>query len=186
MDLDPEKYLHSDHVVDPGAKFAMRITNPDGDKATSVFHQMGNMKDGSILHTQVTKEDGIDAEIKIGDMEKELAASFRINKATVHIFSDGRYSIQNDKTEVEATNDGIVNIVCESSYLGTKKAKNHIAIAEQVVDLLGQLIDALQLSTYMTVAPGSPTKPGPLNAPVFTAIKQKLTNIISKSHAMDK
>lgn len=186
VDLDPEEYIHSDFDIDPGAKLAMRITNSDGKKQTDVFHQIGDLGDGSILYTQIKKEGGINAEVKIGDMEEDLAASLKINEAYINIFNDGRYVIVNDKTEIEATNDGIVNIVCEKSNLGQKDAKNHIAIAEEVIDILTDLIAAIQKSTYLTVAPGSPTKPGPINAPEFTIVKNKLKKIISKSHSMDK
>lgn len=172
--------------IDPGAKLAVRITNPDGDKETNVYYQVGDMEDGSIVSTKIKRVDGIDAEIKLGDMKNDVAAMIRINGTLISVLSDGGYSIVNEKTEIEATNDGIINIVCESSNLGTKDAKNHIAIAEEVVVIVEDLIDAIQTSTYMTLAPGSPTKPGPINAVVFTAIKNRLKNIISKSHSMDK
>lgn len=185
--LDQKEYMHDeDFDIDPGAKLAMRITNPDVDKKTSVYYQVGDLQDGSIVHTQIKREDGVSAEIKIGDMEEDLVASIKINNAYINVFSDGRYSISNDNTEIEATNEGTVNIVCKDSSLGTKKADNHIAIAEEVVNVLGDLIDAINLSTYMTVASGMPTKPGPLNTLVFTNIKGRLNKIISKSHSMDK
>lgn len=186
MNLKTEDFMHDkDFVIDDGAKLAVRITNPDGDKKTSVYYQVGDLQDGSIVHTQIKREGGVNAEIKIGDMDKDLTAMFRVNNAVISVFKDGRYSIVNDKTEIEATNDGTINIVCENSSLGVKKAENHIAIAEEVVDVLGDLLLAIQKSTYLTVSPGSPTKPGPINAAEFLAVKNKLKKIISKSHSMD-
>lgn len=185
MDLDPEKYMLTEEI-DPGAKLAMRITNPDGDKETKFYQQIGDLKDGSVVHTKISREDGVDAEIKIGDMDENISARFKINNVDVKVFNDGKYSITNDKTEIESTNEGTVNIVCKKSNLGTKDAKNHIAIAEQVVELMGELIDAINTSTYYTIAPGSPTKPGPIELQEFLAIKLKLKNIISESHFMDK
>lgn len=211
--LKTEDFFHTDEFkIDPGAKVAIRISNPDGSQRTDFFQQIGSMKDGAVVDTKIVhaggieigikagnmtdggifsikaeREGGVTALFKMGDMEEDLTGLIRINNVDIRTYKDGRYQVINDNTEVEGTNEGELNLVCLKSNLGTKEAGKHVALAEDVIELIDSFIKAVLGSTYMVASPGAPTAPpGPINMPAFKAVQAQLNKIKSTVHTIDK
>ncbi|MFA7709505.1 MAG: hypothetical protein WCY30_00195 [Candidatus Neomarinimicrobiota bacterium] len=208
--LDPDEFFHNDEMPDPGAKLAIRITDPDSsipsntiiqagsmdkgvalslktvkDKA-EIDAKIGSMNDGGVLRANIKQGSNVDTSIVIGNLAKNLISNIQVNKLNIRVYSDGRCVIKNDKIEVEGLANGTLNIVCEKSNLGEKNASNHLAIAEQVISLMDDLINAIMKATWMATAPGSPTAPsGPINIPEFIAVKTQLDTIKSLYHTIN-
>lgn len=211
--LKTEDFFHTDEfTIDPGAKVAIRISNPDNQERTDFFQQIGSMKDGSVVDTKIVHAGGVEIRIKagnmidgeilsikaereggvkalfqMGNMEEDLTGLIRINNVDIRTYKDGRYQIINDNTEIEGTNEGELSFVCLKSNLGTKEAGKHVALAEDVIELLDSFINAVLGSAYMVASPGAPTAPlGPINMPAFKSIQAQLNKIKSTIHTIDK
>ena len=208
-----EDFLHSDKFsLDPGAKIAIRITNPDVDKQVDVFHQVGNLedgdivkttirkkdsvettigigdnKDGSIVHSHLKKKDGVNADIAIGNMNGGLVGKVHIDDFKIQIYEDGKFNISNPKSEIEGDSDGTINVVCNKFSIGSRSGSNHIATMEDVQTLLDLLINAISAATYIMPSPVGMTTPTPVNMAQFTAIQTQLKLMIKKKiHTIDK
>jgi len=208
-----ENFLHSDNFkIDPGAKVAIRITDPDVDKQVDVFHQIGTLedgdivkttvskkdsieattgigdnKDGSIIHSHLERENGVSADIAIGNMSNKLVGKIYINDFKIQIYEDGKFNILNPKSEIEGDSDGTLNVICKKFSIGSRNAINHIATLEDIKTLLDALINAISLASYVMPSPVGITTPAPVNMPQFTAIQTQLQIMMkSKVHMIDK
>lgn len=199
QDLDPDVYMaDTAFPVDPGSRLAARVSHPDAEKRTDVLIQAGSLAEGEIVRADFKRDGGVEGVFRLGDMkddeDSDMTGEFVINNVRVRTYADGRFRVYNDGSEIEATNEGRVNIFCAESYLGSKSespesagaGEKHLAIAEVVKDFMEQLIDAIENAQWQTTGPGAPTAPkGLLSMPAFEAIKARLDDLISDKHSFD-
>lgn len=123
-------------------------------------------------------------------------------KGNTGVITDGNYSIDAEK-EIYLHNKKNVTIHSEGSnqiflnsdngkvYLGKNKGEGDagadvqkMVLGGELVDILGQLIDAIGQQVYLT--PAGPSSPGPTNIAAFNAIKSKLKTILSAKNFLSK
>jgi hypothetical protein len=109
------------------------------------------------------------------------------SKKNYGFISDGAMSIDN-KLGIDVSVGDDINIITNdrdiqmvtgngSIILGSKDLEP-IVKGQQLVDILGELIDAITQQMFLT--PAGPTAVGPTNISDFGSIKSKLNNILSK------
>ena len=109
------------------------------------------------------------------------------SKKNYGFISDGAMSIDN-KAGIDisvgddihiVTNDRDINMVTGkgSVFLGSEGLEPMVK-GQQLVDILGELIDAITQQIYLT--PSGPSAAGPTNISQFGSIKSKLNNILSR------
>jgi hypothetical protein len=109
------------------------------------------------------------------------------SKKNYGFISDGAMSIDNkmgitanvgDNINV-TTNDRDINLNTGNGKINAgNKDLEPMVKGQKLVDLLGELIDAISLQNYLT--PAGPSKVGPENKPTFDSIKSKLKTILSE------
>ena len=110
------------------------------------------------------------------------------SKKNYGFISDGGLSIDN-KLGMDVTVGDNINFVTNdrdvvfytgkgSIFLGNEQPLEPLVKGTQLVNILGELIDAITQQIYLT--PSGPTAEGPTNLSQFGNIKSKLNNILSK------
>ena len=109
------------------------------------------------------------------------------SKKNYGFISDGGLSIDNKLGIDVAVRDNI-DVTTNGKNVSLRTGKGNIFLGDvdlepivkgqQLVDILGRLLDAIVAQQYLT--PSGPSKIGPENVPTFSSIKQDLNNILSK------
>ena len=110
------------------------------------------------------------------------------SKGNYSFISDGKLTIDNglDGAEMDfngdvlvTTNDNDVKILAGAGeiYLNTEESEQPLVRGQVLVDLMGDLIDAINAQVFST--PAGPTAPGPNNRGDFNKIKSKLETFLS-------
>jgi hypothetical protein len=109
------------------------------------------------------------------------------SKKNYGFISDGGMSIDN-KLGIDVSVGDNIDVITNDKNISLRTGKGNIFLGDvdlepivkgqQLVELLGRLLDAIVAQQYLT--PSGPTKIGPENVPTFSAIKQDLNNILSK------
>lgn len=109
------------------------------------------------------------------------------SKKNYGFVSDGALSIDNklginmnvgDDINI-TTNDRNINLITNNGKINAgSKDLEPMVKGQKLVDLLGELIDAIVKQNYLT--PSGPSKIGPENVPTFNSIKGKLKTILSQ------
>lgn len=109
------------------------------------------------------------------------------SKKNYGFISDGQMSMDN-KLGIEINVGGDTNIKTNSKDINMNTDSGHVNVGNteleplvkgnQLVTVLGNLIDAINLQVFLT--PAGPSAPGPVNKPVFEQIKANLKIILSK------
>ena len=110
------------------------------------------------------------------------------SKSNWGFISDGKMSIDNGKAGADLDFHGDVRLTTNDSntyiiggkgniFLNTESTKEPLARAQTLVDILGEILDAIVKQIYST--PSGPTALGPNNASDFNKIKSKLDKIKS-------
>ena len=94
---------------------------------------------------------------------------------TANIEDDSIFTTNNKDFTIETGANGEI-------HLGNGSGEEPLVKGDQLVDVLSQLIDAINQMTHPT--PAGPSGP-PVNAAVFSQIKQKLSIILSKKNFVD-
>ena len=108
------------------------------------------------------------------------------SKKNYGFISDGGLSIDN-KFGITANVGDDINITTNDRSVNINSGNGNINLGnndleslvrgETLVEVLGELIDAINAQTFLT--PSGPTKVGPENLPTFNSIKSKLNSILS-------
>lgn len=109
------------------------------------------------------------------------------SKKNYGFISDGGMSIDN-KLGIDVSVGDNIDVITNDKNISLRTGKGNIFLGnvdlepivkgQQLVELLGRLLDAIVAQQYLT--PSGPTKIGPENVPTFSSIKQDLNNILSK------
>lgn len=109
------------------------------------------------------------------------------SKKNYGFISDGGLSIDN-KLGIDVSVGDNIDVITNDKNISFRTGKGNIFLGDvdlepivkgqQLVELLGRLLDAIVAQQYLT--PSGPTKIGPENVPTFSSIKQDLNNILSK------
>jgi len=121
------------------------------------------------------------------------AETFLFSKKTFSIFTDDIVTIdtekgytlisQNGNIEINAKNNKNVILAVNSGgkvFHGKDGADQQAILGNKLVDLLGQLIDAIDAMTIAT--PSGPSAPGPIDKSPFNNIKNQLKDTLSKNN----
>jgi len=110
------------------------------------------------------------------------------SKGNYGFISDGQFSIDNGKAGAKLNFNGDVRITTNDNdtyilgddgkiFLNIENENEHIARGDTLIDLLGQILDAINAQVFST--PSGPTLQGPNNRAEFNKIKSKLKTILS-------
>jgi len=123
-------------------------------------------------------------------------------KGNTGVITDGNYSIDAEKEiyfhnkknitiHSEGSNQIFLNSDSGKIYLGKNKGEGDagadvqkMVLGGDLVDILGQILDAIGQQVYLT--PAGPSSPGPTNIAAFNAIKSKLKTILSAKNFLSK
>jgi hypothetical protein len=121
------------------------------------------------------------------------AETFLFSKKTFSIFTDDIVTIdtekgytlisQNGNIEINAKNNKNIILAVNSGgkvFHGKDGADQQAVLGNKLVDLLGQLIDAIDAMTIAT--PSGPSAPGPIDKTPFNNIKNQLKDTLSKNN----
>jgi hypothetical protein len=107
------------------------------------------------------------------------------SKKNYGFISDGGMSIDN-KLGIDVSVGDNIDVITNDKNISLRTGKGNIFLGnvdlepivkgQQLVELLGRLLDAIVAQQYLT--PSGPTKIGPENVPTFSSIKQDLNNIL--------
>ena len=123
----------------------------------------------------------------------KTAETFLFSKKTFSIFTDDIVTIdtekgytlisQNGNIEINAKENKNIILAVNSGgkvFHGKDGAEEQAILGNKLVDLLGQLIDAIDAMTIAT--PSGPSAPGPIDKSPFNNIKNQLKDTLSKNN----
>ena len=123
----------------------------------------------------------------------KTAETFLFSKKTFSIFTDDVVTIdtekgyklisQNGNIEISAKHNKNIILAVNTGgkvFHGKDGADQQAILGNKLVDLLGQLIDAIDAMTIAT--PSGPSAPGPIDKSPFNNIKNKLKDTLSKNN----
>ena len=123
----------------------------------------------------------------------KTAETFLFSKKTFSIFTDDVVTIdtekgyklisQNGNIEINAKHNKNIILAVNTGgkvFHGKDGAEEQAILGNKLVDLLGQLIDAIDAMTIAT--PSGPSAPGPIDKSPFNNIKNKLKDTLSKNN----
>jgi hypothetical protein len=117
---------------------------------------------------------------------------FLFSKKNLSIFTDSVITIDSEQGmnvvaqdgriqfETKANNDIVWTVDNGKIFAGNDTATQQAILGNILVDLLGQLIDAIDAMTIAT--PSGPSAPGPIDKTPFTTIKNNLKTALSKTN----
>ena len=120
------------------------------------------------------------------------AETFLFSKKTFSIFTDDIVTIDSEKGFNLISQNGNIQLSAKNSknitlsvsngkiYAGKEGATEQMILGNTLVDLLTQLIDAINTMTIAT--PAGPSSPGPINKAPFNSVKNNLKTALSKTN----
>ncbi len=162
--------------------------------------QPGTIDDGGSSDFETKPDNFDDYPSKLDEVDQTLISSGRIilssknsemifySKKNYGFISDGKFSIDNGKDGAMLNFNGDVKIQTNDSdtfilggkgniFLNTEETEEPLARGQTLVDILGEILDAIVEQIYAT--PSGPSAKGPTNAATFNKIKAKLDDIKS-------
>ena len=126
-------------------------------------------------------------------LSSKTAETFLFSKKTFSIFTDDVVTIDTDKGYKLISQNGNIEITAKNNknvilavgsggkvFHGKDGADQQAILGNKLVDLLGQLIDAIDAMTIAT--PSGPSAPGPIDKSTFNNIKNQLKDTLSKNN----
>jgi hypothetical protein len=125
-------------------------------------------------------------------LSSKTAETFLFSKKNFSIFTDDIVTIDTEKGfnlisqngNIELKTKGSKNIILTIEngkiYAGNNSATEQMLLGNTLVDLLTQLIDAINAMTIAT--PSGPSAPGPINKAPFNQVKNNLKTALSKTN----